>query len=117
MGGQVGRYQEKRNLGIAILDTVSYGIQEVFDRGNLVGAEWANTEPSMHFMETDTDPLMHFRKANTDPSMYFRRAITIFFTPSFTPNLTHHFTSKFTPVFTPSFNPTITTWYTTINTM
>ena len=43
--------------------------------GNQFGADcmekprWANTEPSIHFRETDTDPSMHFKKANMDPSM------------------------------------------------
>ena len=38
----------------------------------------ANTEPSMHFMETNTDPSMHFEKDYTNPSMHFRKAIQSF---------------------------------------
>ena len=65
----------------------SYGKPEFPDCGNLVGADWidnlrwGDTEPSMHFKETNTDPSMHFRKANTDPSMYFRKANTEYLLP------------------------------------
>ena len=49
-----------------------YGTKEFPDCGNLEGTDWmedlrwANTEPSMHFMETNMDPSVHFRKANTE---------------------------------------------------
>ena len=47
----------------------NYVTLEFPDRGNEVGSDWienmrwANTVPSMDFMETNTDPSMIFRKA------------------------------------------------------
>ena len=93
----------------------SYGTPKFPDCGNLVGADWmenlrwGDTEPSMHFRETNTDPSMYFRKANMDPSLYFRKANTEFVALSFTLNFIYNITSKFTSVFTPDLNPNITT--------
>ena len=69
----------------------SYSTPEFPGCGNLVGAVWmenlmlGDTNPSMHFRETNTDLSMHFRKTNMDPSMHLRKANTDFFLPVLLP--------------------------------
>ena len=65
----------------------SYGTPEFPVCGNLVGEDWmenlrwGDTDPSMHFRETNTDPSMHFSKANMDLAMHFRKANMKFLFP------------------------------------
>ena len=66
----------------------NYGTWEFPEYRNLVGADWmenlrwADTEPSMHFRETNMDLSMCLKKANTDPSMHFMKANTKFLLPT-----------------------------------
>ena len=92
----------------------SYGTPEFSNCENLVGTDlmenmmWGDTDPSMHFRETNTDPSMHFRKAIMDPPMHFKKANTEFFIPILLSTLFTISLPSLLP-FTPIFNHNITT--------